>query len=159
MSSHLPFVETLCWLCTFCFPASGRRRRYRRRRTMRQKSADSGRGATLFRNMTSPCRCRCGAHGAPLHRLPRVARQIQERRERGTTMPSRSFSPPERTAARAILTRNFEGILHGEPFGAMCVSMYKNSFVARKKVPLGVAVCCIFKTRCAHLCKAVGVGR
>lgn len=33
-------------------------------------------------------------------------------------MPSRSFSPPERTAARAMLTRNFEGILHGEEFSA-----------------------------------------
>eukprot|EP00903_Cladosiphon_okamuranus_P020087 g18450.t1 len=29
-------------------------------------------------------------------------------------MPARSFSPPERTAARAILTRNFEGILHDQ---------------------------------------------
>eukprot|EP00752_Nemacystus_decipiens_P003463 g3198.t1 len=29
-------------------------------------------------------------------------------------MPTRSFSPPERTAARAILTRNFEGILHDQ---------------------------------------------
>lgn len=29
-------------------------------------------------------------------------------------MSSRSLSPPERTAARAVLTRTFEAILHGE---------------------------------------------